>query len=192
VIATVRRLRCGGSSLREIAERLAADGVPTRKGWPWSVGTVHDIISNRGAIRGRPIGRDIAPFKGLVGEPMRALRRHVMAGPELHEQLRVRHASGEITARELALASMFQLWAGAFDPPDVARGCSRDAVVQRCRRPARECREALRAVCGDQLIHQSAGFDQLTVNGISSATDLVDITDILDATSPLDAARADA
>jgi DNA invertase Pin-like site-specific DNA recombinase len=45
-VATIRTMRDDGASLRAIAKRLNADGIPTKTGKHWRAGTVHYILGN--------------------------------------------------------------------------------------------------------------------------------------------------
>ena len=45
-VATVRRWHADGLSLRKIAERLTADGIPTKRGGRWHASTVSYLLTN--------------------------------------------------------------------------------------------------------------------------------------------------
>jgi hypothetical protein len=55
VIARMRELQAQGLGCWRIAKQLNADRVPTRRGRPWSQGTVHNILIGKGVIRQRLI-----------------------------------------------------------------------------------------------------------------------------------------
>src|SRR5262249_30413798 len=54
VLRRIRELKTEGFSLKAIADRLNADGVPTISGrWKWQKGTIGNLLAGKGATSGR-------------------------------------------------------------------------------------------------------------------------------------------